>query len=369
MVRKKDDIDQDLEKDFDDIDDSVLKEAPPDMSKTTRRGRTSNTQPAQRKKTSRVSNPLSDNDKGSVGNMALRMAERPAILVLSAALFVTLVLYLVWDRLFASALLVGAAGMIVFFLYLFTGGISRVKLNGMVVYCYLFTATALIGSILPFFYFNAVILNEDNMLKTPLGIVRACVSVKADDTQRVPPEISCANKKAQWVINMGGTVKKKFLSKCQSLDYRCINEEKKKYPERWSDDNVQVSGGLVIPLYVMILAIIGAAVNMTRRVPEYQRQVYEYMKNDDEHHDEHDTMSPEDAREFMVFQLMQVVSAPIIAITAYYFLVPASYTTSVLLGFFSGFAAETILVAMRALADRLLPSVQSRSKMKAAKTK
>ena len=35
---------------------------------------------------------------------------------------------------------------------------------------------------------------------------------------------------------------------------------------------VKVDGGLVIPLYVIILSIIGGAINMTRKVPRYQRE-------------------------------------------------------------------------------------------------
>jgi hypothetical protein len=37
-------------------------------------------------------------------------------------------------------------------------------------------------------------------------------------------------------------------------------------------DVVRVDGGIVIPLYVIILSIIGGAINMTRKVPRYQRE-------------------------------------------------------------------------------------------------
>lgn len=35
---------------------------------------------------------------------------------------------------------------------------------------------------------------------------------------------------------------------------------------------VQVHGGLVIPLYVIILSVIGGAINMTRKVPGFQKE-------------------------------------------------------------------------------------------------
>ena len=46
-------------------------------------------------------------------------------------------------------------------------------------------------------------------------------------------------------------------------------------PSRKPNENdylVSVTGGLVIPLYVIILSVIGGAINMTRKVPRYQRE-------------------------------------------------------------------------------------------------
>jgi hypothetical protein len=37
-------------------------------------------------------------------------------------------------------------------------------------------------------------------------------------------------------------------------------------------DDVIVQGGLVVPLYVIVLSVIGGAINMTRKVPRYQRE-------------------------------------------------------------------------------------------------
>ena len=55
----------------------------------------------------------------------------------------------------------------------------------------------------------------------------------------------------------------------------------------------------------------------------------------------------------MVFQIMQVVSAPMIALTAYYLILPDTRTTSVIIAFVSGFASETILRLLRIAADGL----------------
>jgi hypothetical protein len=56
---------------------------------------------------------------------------------------------------------------------------------------------------------------------------------------------------------------------------------------------------------------------------------------------------------------MQVISAPLIAITAYYLIEPELRATSVALAFTSGFASETVLLAIRALVEKLKPNVKS----------
>lgn len=53
---------------------------------------------------------------------------------------------------------------------------------------------------------------------------------------------------------------------------------------------------------------------------------------------------------------MQVVSTPLIAVTVYRIFVPASPATSIILGFASGFASEPILLAIRALVEKLQPA-------------
>jgi hypothetical protein len=110
-----------------------------------------------------------------------------------------------------------------------------------------------------------------------------------------------------------------------------------------------IRGGLVVPLYVVFLSLIGGAVSMTRRVPEYQRRIY-LPEGTDEH------LPRESARELLVLQIMQVLSAPMIAITAYYMVKPDNPTMSVVIGFASGFASETILRAIHALIEKLNPA-------------
>jgi hypothetical protein len=97
-----------------------------------------------------------------------------------------------------------------------------------------------------------------------------------------------------------------------------------------------------------MLAIMGAGVSMARRVPEIQRSVQ--LPSGDK-----DSLSPTLAREQLLFQVLQVGSAPLIAITAYNALTPSSRAVSVALAFVSGFSSESVLNAIRALADKLGP--------------
>jgi len=85
---------------------------------------------------------------------------------------------------------------------------------------------------------------------------------------------------------------------------------------------------------------------MTRRVPEYQGRAMDLQ----------DPLTNVQARGFLVFQIMQVISAPLIAVTAYYIVKPTTPLTSVVLGFGSGFASEPILLMIRSLVEKLSPA-------------
>ncbi len=108
-------------------------------------------------------------------------------------------------------------------------------------------------------------------------------------------------------------------------------------------DGNYLSRGLVVPLYVVVLAVFGGAVGMSRRVPEIQRGAAASAKQEDPEQ----AISAIEARERVVFQIMQVLSAPLIAITGFAAFEPDTMTAAVLIGFISGFASETILKKLR----------------------
>ena len=101
----------------------------------------------------------------------------------------------------------------------------------------------------------------------------------------------------------------------------------------------------------------GGGGSMTRRVPEYQMRVTEangHTRNKELNgRSKREPISFARARQVMVFQIMQVVSAPMIALTAYYLILPDTRATSVIIAFVSGFASETILRLLRIASDGL----------------
>ena len=190
------------------------------------------------------------------------------------------------------------------------------------------------------------------MTKTPIGIVKGCVSGAPDNDSNkdwIAKELECNknsnNALAQWVINLGGTTeplpsaaRNQRTGKAKDQEGGSSADTDRSWP------SVKIFGGVVVPLYVVILSLMGAAISMTRRVPEYQRRVYKGH------------LSREDARQFLVFQIMQFFTAPLIAITAYYLLKSDTRTMSVVLGFASGFASEIVLGAIRGLVTKLGPA-------------
>lgn len=203
-------------------------------------------------------------------------------------------------------------------LYVFTGVATDKKLNRMIGTCYVFTLIALGSSIVPFVFGSS----DLGTAPAQIGLIKGC-AVSAD--KAIPDQVKCDDKipsgGSQWVVNIGGLAIK-------------------------ANDFYKISGGLVVPLYVVVLALFGSAVSMTRRVPEYQRSAMSAA----------DPMTNVEARERLVFQIMQVASAPLIAVTAFSIVKPASVSEAVLVGFGSGFASEPILLMIRSLVDKMTPA-------------
>ena len=100
---------------------------------------------------------------------------------------------------------------------------------------------------------------------------------------------------------------------------------------RWFFPRAVIHGGLTVPFYFILISVIGGAISLARKVPEYQAQFL------DEKH------SAAEMRQHLVFQVLQVLSAPSLAIAAYVLITPSSPATSIPLAFAAGFSSEPVL--------------------------
>ena len=212
-----------------------------------------------------------------------------------------------------------ALALIVVFFYAFTGRKTALKNRTAIIFSYvvigLFLALSIVGPVLMLQYFPDT---AGNMIGAPAGLVKT-------HTKTLP---KC---ETQWALNIGGnsfvspqqvcnpdveadtavaatnqvptqktpepsvtspTVPTGSVSPAKSAQSAEGNsvpaapdaakppKEKAnaqlprllKYPSTAEIPNVEVQGGLVIPLYVIVLSVIGGAINMTRKVPVYQNQ-------------------------------------------------------------------------------------------------
>lgn len=256
--------------------------------------------------------------------------------------------------------LIGFLGVFIgWFLDLFTGVISKRRMMEIVFFSYLFIFLSIYFSVLAFvgLYYPPI---ANLMPQSPIGIVRGCS--RQIDANWVAAEIKCPDKTSrnlgQWVVNVGGNVgpdqgatseTRKPSGALESPAGGPLTGEAALTNGEQSSPLVEIQGGLVIPLYVVVLSLIGGAVSMTRRVPEFQERVY-LRKG------EHNIITREHARRLLVFQILQVFTAPLIASTAYYVFKPPSPSISVLIGFASGFASEGILNKISDLIAKLSPA-------------
>ena len=268
-----------------------------------------------------------------------------------------------------------ASALLTWGLYVFTGIVTNRKLNHIIAFCYSFTLLVLAASLAPWWI---PVIFDKPVSTAPVSLLRACVEPAGD----VPQGVACKRKEQdnkeqenrdgyQWVLNIGGVIggevktgalqaqpspnapqppaNNQPLANAAQPPTNTAQPAANAPPKsaKVAEQSIYlIHGGLVVPLYVIVLALMGGAVSMTRRVPEYQRRAMSSQ----------DALTNQQARESLVFQIMQVASAPLIAVAAYYIVNPSNRLTSVVLGFGSGFASEPILLMIRGLVEKLSPS-------------
>ena len=162
----------------------------------------------------------------------------------------------------ASGILVLA--IVAHFVYCFTRALPDVRrqavsreLRSIFVYAYLFQALAIALSLAPFVTATKALSSDQSWA----GVAYGCVDTAADKGYGSELTRCGANDSvdvyadAQWLLYIGS----------RSLPIAARSGQE-------SDERARLSRGLVVPLYVVVLAIVGGAVGMTRRLPELQRQ-------------------------------------------------------------------------------------------------
>jgi carboxypeptidase family protein len=264
--------------------------------------------------------------------------------------------------------------VVCWFIYAFTGDPYRKRTNA-VILSYFFVIVSLLLFTVPTFVSGKSIGGE------PIGIVSGCVLMteakellcKTPETPpaqtsaaaegKAPPKPQGAAKapsgsKAgesqktrgaeqpqnnQWLINIGGVTRPQ-----ETISSTSGNVCGQGLP---CGTNLYVSGGIAVPLYFVILALIGGAISLSRRVPEIQkRSENNYVGTPNE-----PKLQPEEVRESLAFQVLQFISAPLIAVTAYQVIRPDGMAASAALAFACGFGSETILLMIRGVANGLKP--------------
>jgi hypothetical protein len=265
------------------------------------------------------------------------------------------------------------ACLVGWFLDIFTGCATKKKVDQMVAFCYIFPFAIFAGILLPLSAYPVALPDPPK----PIGVLLGCNvrPTATNDRNLIPEGIRCRHLTDQWLVNIGGNA----VPLPSSLSAEEILREEEKadpapdpgangarapiggssrppaLPDGAGTGDAQrffvVTGGLVVPLYFVMLAIFGAFVSMLRRVPEYQERASAGAN---------DPLSWERAREKLVFEVLQLLAAPLIAITAYYLIDPGSRASSIALAFIAGFSSETVLLYVRALTEKLQPQTDRR---------
>ena len=103
------------------------------------------------------------------------------------------------------------------------------------------------------------------------------------------------------------------------------------------------------------MALMGGSISLTRRLPELQKQAgSEHIGTEKQ-----PKLSQYEFREHLIFQMVQFISAPFLAILAYYLVDPSDTTSSVALAFTAGFASESILLMIRSVANKITPETNA----------
>jgi len=253
---------------------------------------------------------------------------------------------------------------------LFTGPLSRRKARCLFAVTYLMTFVSIA---VPLFLILLVSQNHyivEVMQNSPVGLVKAKTKAVSDP---------------QWLLNIGGTVEQRAADagsvsvaappangRTDSPGEATIPRAGTSRPDanNLADSTLTVAtvvGGLAIPFYVLILAMFGAGINMTRQVPDIQKR-YDirslpqgqsalaatlaaplniFKTGDNASATEHQTNATAGIRRDIIESYMGLISAPFLAIAIYYVLQIVATSVAepilVLMAFATGLISDVVV--------------------------
>lgn len=286
---------------------------------------------------------------------------------------------------------------VAFAMWIFTGPATSAKTHCTFAYCYWVAACVMLFC-LAFLFLPADRQNAAQNAPSwpqydgPVGLVLGCSDfppppvrgkevrgqTDVEDQKWVPREIACGNNTSQWLFNLGGKVTlcrnvKSAKELATGAATATAPVQKESAPGATASGSTiaaerasptaspapdpecvdhKVTGGMVVPLYFLIVALMGALISLTRHIPEYQGRLSPNSAT---------RITPDEAREYLIFQLMQLFSAPLLALSAYYLVDPGSRAGVIALAFTVGFSSSTILLLIKSLVTKLAPESPSKS--------
>jgi len=252
-------------------------------------------------------------------------------------------------------------------LIVFTGRMTHGKLRSMIMFMYFMTFLSISIPAIISYALYAWPESLEVMVEAPIGILRGTI---AEDKN---------TEKIQWLLNIGGIPK---LFEEEKVPPSLPNDKKVtiigEFPsEKHKLDYWIVQGGVVVPFYMVVLAMLGAGINLTRRVPEIQqRYTIQTEGNEVGNQAEHAFMSkimpflstwwetiPKEAaeevaktRSLFISQYMYLLSAPFLAIAVYYLLQvfgkDVETPVLVVMSLATGLVSDRIVLAITGTAKR-----------------
>ena len=255
-------------------------------------------------------------------------------------------------------LLLGVVLFSALFLWAFTGDCTYAKNRLAIVLSYSMIFISLAGALVgPTLLMLAVPDLPEISGKVPVGLVVARL------TETSNPE---------WMLNIGGYVATNEPAKTGLFQGSGGDGAGSGVAEGMATPVLRVvtlNGGIQIPLYVILLALIGGAINMTRQVPDFQsrqpgnrsrllqRMRFSARPAPREEAREEDDRADNNWRKGLLEQYMFLVAAPFLAIATYYLLILLGTIQPpiiVLVCFSIGLISDTVVTAITEAAKKLL---------------